>query len=94
MLRLALPLTVLALSAVSPAFAGGWEPRYRAPSETVIVTERHERTEIRVRHEPRRPEQPCTPYIHAIWIHAIPVVDERLACVWPDGTIRDGRRPY
>lgn len=90
----------LLVASIVPATAGDWHPRgerhHPRPSEAILVTEQYERTELHVRFE--EPEHDdavtCIPYKHAIWIHQIAIVDDRLACQWPDGTWRNGPRPY
>lgn len=85
----------IVVATAGSALAGGW-PEPGRPVEAMIVTEQYERTQMYVRFEepaPRRDEA-CIDYKHAMWIHGHPVITDREACRWPDGTLRNGPRPY
>jgi len=88
-------LSVIAviLCATGSVQAGDWAaPR---SAEATIVSEQYKRTEMHVRFEAPEPAPTnCTPYKHAMWIDGHPVVRDRVACRWPDGTLRNGLRSY
>lgn len=93
-MRRTVSILTLLLVGIGPAVAHGSMSYHRTTETLVVVSHPRQAISRHVMHEPAAPRTACETYKHAIWIAGEPKVRDRVVCIWPDGTLRDGPRPY